>query len=128
MVWREGDLFLHAASVDTKRAKRDNHLRSVDFFAVDKYPEIVFDISSVDVTGLSGCVRIDGTLTIIGNSLPLVFDAEIVRQDNLGLTLHALGSVDRSRWGIGYSRNLMSKMDTGFEVFARLVRAESDSS
>jgi polyisoprenoid-binding protein YceI len=123
-----GRFVLHAKSLDTKRAKRDNRLRSVDFFSVDKYPEIVFDLSSVDVTGLSGRVRIDGTLTVIGNSLPLVLDTEIISEDNAGLTLHAVGSVDRSRWGIGSKRNLASKMDTGFEVFACLVRTKRDSS
>ena len=74
-----GHLVLHAASLDTKRAKRDRRLRSVDFFAVDKYPEIVFDLISVEVTGLPGRVRLDGTFTIIGKSLPLVLDAEIRR-------------------------------------------------
>ena len=107
---------------------RDDRLRSVDFLSVKKYPEITFDISSVDIIGLSRRVRIDGTLTIIGNSLPLAFDAEIIDQDNLGLTLYTKGSVDRSKWGVGYRRHLMSKTDTGFEVFARLVRTERDSS
>jgi len=119
-----GRLVVDAASLDTKNAKRDDHLRSVDFFSTDKYPEIVFDLTSLEVTGLPGRVRIDGTLTIIGNSLPIVLDAEIIAQGNVGLTLHALGSVDRSRWGIGYRRILVSNMDTGFEVFAGLVRAE----
>jgi polyisoprenoid-binding protein YceI len=123
-----GRLVLYAKSLDTKKAKRNRRLRSVDFFSVDRYPEIVFDLISVEVTGLPGRVRIDGTLTIIGNPLPLVFDAEIIGEDNLGATLHAVGSVDRSRWGIGYKRNLVSKMDTGFEVFARLVRTERASS
>ena len=67
-----GRLVLHAASVDTKRAKRDRRLRSVDFFSVDENPAIVFDLVSVEVTGLPGRVRIDGTFTIIGTSLPLV--------------------------------------------------------
>jgi len=123
-----GRLVLYAKSLDTKRAKRDRRLRSVDFFSVDRYPEIVFDLTSVEVLGLPGRVRIDGTLTIIGKSLPLVFDAEIIGEDNLGLTLHALGSVDRSRWGIGSRRNRVSKMDTGFEAFAWIVRTERDSS
>ena len=74
-----GRLVLHAASVETKRAKRDRGLPSVDFFAVDKYPEIVFDLISVEVTGLPGRVRIDGTFTIIGKSLPLAFDARNCR-------------------------------------------------
>ncbi len=124
----KGHFVLHAASLDTRRSRRDDHLRSVDFLSVNKYPEITFDISSVDVTGLSRRVRIDGTLTIVGNSLPLVFDAEIIDQDNLGLTLHAHGSIDRSKWGLGYRRHLMSNMDTGFEVLARLVRSDSDCS
>jgi polyisoprenoid-binding protein YceI len=119
-----GWLVLHAASLDTKNSRRDAHLRSADFFSTDKYPTIVFDLSAMEVTGLPGSVRIDGVLTIVGNPQPIVFDAQIIGEDNVGLTLHALGSVDRSRWGVGFKRHLVSRMDTRVEVFARLIRRE----
>jgi polyisoprenoid-binding protein YceI len=119
-----GRLVLHAASLDTENVRRDDHLRSVDFFSVDSYPDIVFDLTSIEVTGLPERVRIDGTLTIIGHSKPVVLDAEIIGEDNVGLTLHAIGSVDRSLWGIGYKRVGTSNMDTRFEVFARFIRTE----
>jgi polyisoprenoid-binding protein YceI len=119
-----GRLVLHAASLDTKNAGRDDHLRSADFLSADNYPVIVFDLTSIEVTGLPERVRIDGTLTIVGRSKPVVLDAEIIKEDNVGLTLHAIGSVDRSLWGIGYKRVGTSNMDTRFEVFARFIRTE----
>lgn len=52
-----GTLTLDAASIDTKNAKRDAHLRSADFFDVDKYPEITFALraSNSAPTGPRGC-------------------------------------------------------------------------
>src|SRR3954453_7846168 len=36
------ELTIHAASLDTKRAKRDEHLRSDDFFDVEHHPQVRF--------------------------------------------------------------------------------------
>ncbi|MCV6630696.1 MAG: YceI family protein [Flavobacteriaceae bacterium] len=41
---------IDAASVDTKSAKRDKHLRNEDFFDVDKYPKICFESTKVAQT------------------------------------------------------------------------------
>ena len=38
---------IQATSIDTKNEKRDSHLRSVDFFDVEKYPEITFKSSKI---------------------------------------------------------------------------------
>src|SRR6202042_1670696 len=42
-----GTVTVDAASVDTGTAKRDQHLRSGDFFAVDTYPNIVFAVDEI---------------------------------------------------------------------------------
>src|SRR5579862_8887361 len=39
------------ASVDTREPQRDDHLRSADFFEVDKYPEIGFRSTAIRSTG-----------------------------------------------------------------------------
>ena len=41
------DIRVHAASINTNIAKRDNHLRSEDFFDVEKYPYITFNSTGV---------------------------------------------------------------------------------
>src|SRR5215218_6764553 len=47
-------LTIKAASIDTRNADRDAHLRSNDFFAMDEYPEITFRSTAVDQTGDDG--------------------------------------------------------------------------
>ncbi len=42
------ELTIQAASIDTRNADRDAHLRSNDFFAMDEYPEIRFASTSVE--------------------------------------------------------------------------------
>lgn len=119
-----GRFILRAASLNTKHARRDARLRSPDFFSTDKFPTIVFDLRAIEVTALPGSVRLDGTLTIVGKSLPMVVGAQIIGEDDAGLTLHAFGSVDQSRWGVGLKRLFGPTSDTRFEVSVRLIRTE----
>lgn len=56
---------IQAASIDTAVADRDAHLRSDDFFAVEKYPEITFASDRVVRTG-SDTFTVSGTLTMRG--------------------------------------------------------------
>ena len=58
---------IKAASIDTGVADRDKHLRSADFFDVEKYPEITFRSKSVKVTGKDQ-YAVTGTLTLHGVS------------------------------------------------------------
>ena len=58
---------IQAASIDTKNEKRDGHLRSADFFDVEKYPEIIFKSSKITkIDGDSFAVL--GALTMHGVS------------------------------------------------------------
>jgi polyisoprenoid-binding protein YceI len=65
---------VEAASINTNNAKRDKHLRSGDFFDVEKNPTLSFESTS-GVTGMKGSSgKIAGNLTIHGVTKPVVFD------------------------------------------------------
>ena len=57
---------IKATSIDTGIERRDNHLRTADFFEVEKYPEITFKSSSVVKKGKGYVAR--GTFTMRGVS------------------------------------------------------------
>src|SRR5690348_7090341 len=65
-----GTVTLDAASLDTKSAKRDTHLRSADFFDADHHPEITLAVRGADRLDGDG-VRVTGQLTVRGISRPL---------------------------------------------------------
>jgi polyisoprenoid-binding protein YceI len=57
------DFSINVPSVDTKNERRDAHLRTADFFEVEKYPSIRFVSSSIENTGENTFVAV-GKLTI----------------------------------------------------------------
>ena len=64
-------------SVTTGDVKRDEHLRSADFFGVETNPELTFQSSGVsDVSGQG--FKLHGDLTMNGVTKPVVFDAEFL--------------------------------------------------
>src|SRR4029453_19621620 len=77
-------------SIDTRIKKRDDHLRSADFFNVDKYPQITFKSRSVKRTG-SQSGDILGDLTIHGVTKPITLRVKL---------LTPLNDTSRTRWGI----------------------------
>ena len=69
------DVTIPVASIDTRDAKRDAHLKSADFFDADHYPTITF--KSTRVTGdVQGTFTIAGNLTMRGVSRPVTLEVE----------------------------------------------------
>ena len=67
---------IQAASIDTNVEARDKHLRSADFFDVEKYPTLTFKSTVVtDVTPTSA--KLNGLLNIHGVEKPVTLDLEI---------------------------------------------------
>ena len=65
-----GRIDIKVASVDTKIRKRDDHLRSADFFEVAKYPDISVVVTSAE--GIDGdIVDLRAQLTVKGTTGPL---------------------------------------------------------
>ena len=67
---------IQAASIDTSTANRDKHLRSADFFDVEKYPQITVKSSKVEPAG-NDRFNVTGNLTMRGVTkevtLPVTF-------------------------------------------------------
>ncbi|NYF15118.1 polyisoprenoid-binding protein YceI [Pseudoclavibacter sp. JAI123] len=59
----EATLTVRASSVDTRNAKRDEHLRSADFFDVDRWPDITFVSRKIEEID-EGSYAVTGDLTI----------------------------------------------------------------
>ncbi|HVV84134.1 MAG TPA: YceI family protein [Kofleriaceae bacterium] len=66
---------IEAASIDTKEPKRDDHLRSADFFDVEKFPTLTFASTKVEAAG-DEQLRVTGDLTIHGVTRSVVLDVE----------------------------------------------------
>lgn len=64
---------IDAASIDTDNDRRDNHLRSPDFFAADSYPTLTFRSTRVEAVE-EARLRVAGDLSIRGVTKPIVLD------------------------------------------------------
>jgi polyisoprenoid-binding protein YceI len=68
-----GTLTVKTASVDTKNARRDKHLRSADFFDCDNHPGIAFVADAIQPS--AGRVTVAGTLSVRGRPRRMALDA-----------------------------------------------------
>jgi polyisoprenoid-binding protein YceI len=101
---------IKAASIDTRVEKRDAHLRSADFFDVEKFPEITF--KSTRITSRGGdAYDVAGVLTMHGVSkdvvLPVSFLGEIKDpwgKTRAGFTLSM--TLNRKDFGINWNKAL----------------------
>jgi polyisoprenoid-binding protein YceI len=114
---------IKAASIDTRNEKRDNHLRSADFFDVEKFPEITFKSKKIEKKG-DGFVA-HGTLTMHGVSkeisLPFTFSEKI--KDPYGNTRVGVEinyKLNRKDYGLKWNRTL----DQGGLVVGNEVKIE----
>ncbi len=98
------------ASIDTREAQRDAHLRAADFFAADEFPKMVFDSTKVEAAG-TGRYKLTGNLTIRGNTQELTLDVEETGRGkdpwgNPRIGYRVTGSLLRSRWGLVWNAPL----------------------
>jgi polyisoprenoid-binding protein YceI len=71
-----GEIVVDPASIDTKIKKRDDHLRSADFFDVANYPTITF--TAIDVRPVpSGDLEVVGNIAVHGRVTSLTLLAEV---------------------------------------------------
>jgi polyisoprenoid-binding protein YceI len=104
---------IQAASVDTGNDDRDDHLRSADFFDVEKYPTLTFTSKKVEDHG-DGEYKLHGEFTMLDTTLPVVLDLEMVgeipdpRTGGTRVAWNATGTIDRKAFGMTWSRALDS--------------------
>ena len=69
------EIQLKAESIDTGNAKREEHLKSPDFFSAKQFPTISFRSTKITKTG-DGKYTVDGTLKLHGVEQPLSVELE----------------------------------------------------
>jgi polyisoprenoid-binding protein YceI len=98
---------IQVKSIDTKVTRRDDHLRSPDFFDVVKYPVITF--KGTKIVKVSGnAYKITGDLTMHGVTKTLTLDAKIASvTDPYAHTtrtgIKVSGELDRYEFGLKYN-------------------------
>ncbi|MCA1607378.1 MAG: YceI family protein [Acidobacteria bacterium] len=99
---------IKATSIDTGIERRDTHLRSADFFEVEKYPEITFKSTRVEKKGKSLIAHGPFSMHGVSKEIALPFTINGVKRDEktgkttLGLT--ARTTLNRKDFGVNFSR------------------------
>jgi polyisoprenoid-binding protein YceI len=113
-----GELAIGAASLKTGINKRDDHLRSADFFDVEKYPVI-----RVEVTGVEPSGTVHATLTVRGTTKPLPLPVTVKLLDDDTVQVTARTVIDRTDWGV--SGNMVGMMPATTTLLADVVFAKA---
>lgn len=114
-----------AASIDTRNEQRDGHLRSADFFDVEKYPDLRFTSTNVRRSG-DGYL-LTGDLTIKGVTRPITLTvkeegAGVDPWGNQKIALSATGKFNRGDFGLTWN----AALETGGVLVSDEVRIEID--
>ena len=101
---------IDAASIDTNVVERDKHLRSADFFDVEKFPKIEFKSTSIE-NATEASAKLKGLLTIHGVEKPVTLDVEIhgVGKDpwgNVRAGFTATTKINRKDFGLSWNQAL----------------------
>ncbi len=122
------ELTIKAASIDTGNADRDGHLRSNDFFDMERYPEITFastEVKRVDET----TYRVTGDLAIKGVTNAVVVDFEfsgaaVDPYENQRVGFEGSTTISRKDWGVNWN----AALDAGGVLVGDKVTLELDVS
>jgi len=101
----EVDLWIDASSITTGDAKRDEHLKSADFFDVKNHKQITFISSTVGKPDADGNHELWGELTMVGitKTIKLILQLGGIVIDPWGnekAGLTVTGKINRSDWGL----------------------------
>src|SRR4051794_18655082 len=113
------ELTIQAASLDTKMAKRDEHLRSEDFFDVGSAPQVRFISDRAELDG--DTLRVHGQLHAAGRQIALELDAT-VREVDGELEIEAFTEADHRELGMTWSPLGILRAPSKLIVRGRLVR------
>lgn len=120
---------IEAASINTNVEQRDKHLRSADFFDVEKFPKISFTASgATDVDAAKTGGKLKGLLTIHGVEKPVVLDVTFLGEGkdpwgNQRAGFSAKTTVNRKDFGLTWNKAL----ETGGVLVGDEVKIEIDA-
>ena len=121
-------LVVQAASIDTRNADRDGHLRSNDFFAMEQFPEISFTSTAVEQLDTE-TYRVTGDLTIKGVTKPVSVDFEytgtaVDPYSNVRVGFEGKTVINRTDWGISWN----GVLETGGVLVSEKITLEFEVS
>jgi len=124
----EIEIRVQLASIDTRNAQRDEHLRSADFFDVENHPEMVFTATSLDEIEENNYVVV-GELTIGGITRPLTVPLQLrgLERDPFGALragLEGTRRIDRREWGLEWN----TPLDSGGVLVSEKITLEFELS
>jgi len=101
---------VQAASIDTSERDRDNHLRSADFFDVEKYPALTFNSRAIVRKAMTG-FDVTGDLTIHGVTRQVTFDVSFLGKakdpwGNERVAFEAEATINRKDYGLNWNAAL----------------------
>jgi polyisoprenoid-binding protein YceI len=117
---------IDAASIDTRDAKRDEHLRGADFFEVAKFPKLTFKSTKVEKAGEG--LKVTGDLTIRGVTKSVVLDvagpsAEIKDPwGNAKRGVSATTRINRKDFGVSYGPNAIVSDEVVITIDAEMTK------
>lgn len=123
----EVNVTIDAASINTGIEKRDEHLKSPDFFDVQKYPNITFASKSVKKSGDG--MTILGDLTIHGVTKEVMLEVETLSsplKDMMGMLrmgASAKATIDRTDFGLEWN----AVLETGSLLIGKEVRIQIEA-
>ncbi len=97
---------IKTTSIDTDNDRRDNHLRSADFFDAENHPSITFKSDSFEKTG-DKTFKLTGDLTMHGVTKTVTLDGKVngiitdQRSEKLKAGLKLTGTINRLDFGVG---------------------------
>lgn len=115
------------ASISTGVAKRDGHLKSPDFFDVEKYPKMGF-VSEKVVEKADGVYEVTGILTMRGVAKPVTVKLTGLEDDvkdpwgNIRKGAQITGVIDRTEFGIAYN----AVLETGAKMIGETTNIVVD--
>jgi polyisoprenoid-binding protein YceI len=117
------DVTIEAASINTRDAQRDGHLKSADFLDVDAYPTLHFKSTRVDVNGNSA--KLHGDLAIRNVTRPVVLDVEYQgsARSPWGAISHGFSAstkINRENWGLNWN----AALETGGWLVGKEIQIE----
>jgi polyisoprenoid-binding protein YceI len=120
------NLVAEMSSITTHNGQRDAHLRTSDFFEVNKYPELTFKSTKVEKAG-DDAFDLYGELTLKGVTKLVKLRAEYngVAKDPWGgerAGFVITGKINRSDWGVNFN----GVLETGGVMLGEEVRIHSE--
>ncbi|GAA0805951.1 YceI family protein [Psychrobacter piscatorii] len=116
-------------SIDTAWAARDKHLKTDEFFNVEKYPTMSFKSTQVNFINPQQA-KVTGDFTLLGQTKPLTLNLTLKKIDNSPLTkepvigFRATGNIDRTAYGMdAYSQGVTTNVP--IQIDGELVEKKS---